>query len=277
MASGSDIPGGAAPPPRPDRARREAEALRANLARRKAQTRARAESPPAPAGVPRCRNLDMLRATLDLDGRRVVDVGCGDGAALRQMDAAGAQVVGVECSPHQLERARAEGAGGRGLIVAGVGEALPLPAAWADVVVFFNSLHHIPVAAQGRAMAEAARVLRPGGVVYVAEPEPDGAFFEAVRPIDDETWVRGAAWATVRGAWALGLEHRREIRYLHPLVLRDYETFRERIISANAGREARFAALDAEMRDRFARLATPSADGGFAFEQPMRVDLLERR
>jgi hypothetical protein len=115
-------------------------------------------------------------------------------------------------------------------------------------------------------------VVRPAMVAVVLP-----WFRFSLRPIDDETWVRGAAWATVCGAWALGLEHRREIRYLHPLVMRDYETFRERIISANAGREDRFAALDAEMRARFARLATRSADGGFAFEQPMRVDLLERR
>jgi SAM-dependent methyltransferase len=222
------------------------------------------------------RNTDVIVETLALEGKRVIDVGCGDGSLARLMARFGAKVLGVECSPRQLAKARAADPEAGAEIVEGVGQALPADDESADSVVFFNSLHHIPIAFQAKAMAEAARVLKPGGEVYVSEPLPWGAFFEAVRPIDDETWVRGAALASVKGAWVHGLEEESEFTYLHPMVMRDYESFRERIVSANAEREASFAEMDAEMRERFAALASPAEGGGFAFEQPMRVNLLRK-
>ncbi|RAU20146.1 class I SAM-dependent methyltransferase [Paramagnetospirillum kuznetsovii] len=222
------------------------------------------------------RNTDVIVETLKLEGKRVIDVGSGDGALPRLLARFGAHATGIECSPRQLAKARAAAKVGDEEIVEGVGQNLPFDDESVDLVIFFNSLHHIPIAHQAKAMAEAARVLRPDGEVYVSEPLPFGPFFEAVRPIDDETWVRGAALAAVKGAWVHGLEESAEFTYVHPMVMKDYETFRDKIVSANDERETKFAVLDAEMRERFAKLAQPSPDGGFAFEQPMRVNLLRK-
>ncbi|TAN61045.1 MAG: class I SAM-dependent methyltransferase [Magnetospirillum sp.] len=222
------------------------------------------------------RNTDVIVETLGLDGKRVIDVGCGDGGLVRRLTRLGAHVLGVECSPRQLAKARAAERVGDEEIVEGVGQNLPANDEETDLVIFFNSLHHIPIEYQAKAMAEAARVLKPDGEVYISEPLPYGAFFEAVRPVDDETWVRGAALAAVKGAWVHGLEEATEFTYLHPMVIADYAEFRERIISANSERESRFTTLDTEMRERFARLAQPGPDGGFLFEQPMRVNLLRK-
>ncbi len=221
------------------------------------------------------RNADVIVETVRLEGKRVIDVGCGDGGLVRLMARFGAHVLGVECSQRQLAKALGGPRVGDEAIVEGVGQALPADNDSADVVVFFNSLHHIPIEHQAKAMAEAARVLRANGVVYVSEPLPYGAFFDAVRPIDDETWVRGAALAAIKGAWVHGLEEEAEFSYLHPMTIPDYEAFRDRIVSANTEREAKFREMDAEMRDRFVRLASP-VEGGFGFEQPMRVNLLRK-
>ncbi|MDO8605610.1 MAG: class I SAM-dependent methyltransferase [Phaeospirillum sp.] len=222
------------------------------------------------------RNTDVIVETLTLQGKRVIDVGCGDGGLVRRLARLGAHVRGVECSPRQLIKARAAERVGDEEIIEGVGQSLPADDEDADLVIFSNSLHHIPIEYQAKAMAEAARVLRPDGEVYISEPLPYGPFFEAVRPVDDETWVRGAALAAVKGAWVHGLEEVTEFTYLHPMILAGYDEFRDRIISANAEREVKFAAQDAEMRERFARLAQPAPEGGFLFEQPMRVNLLRK-
>ena len=51
-----------------------------------------------------------------LPEKDVIDVGCGEGGMVRVMTAAGARVIGVDCSPRQLEKARgAEAAGGENL------------------------------------------------------------------------------------------------------------------------------------------------------------------
>ena len=45
----------------------------------------------------------------------------------------------------------------------------------------------------GKALAEAARVLKPGGLALIHEPEPVGGYFELTKLVDDETEVRAAA------------------------------------------------------------------------------------
>lgn len=223
------------------------------------------------------RNTDVIVETISVAGTRAIDVGCGDGHLARHLTRAGARVLGVECSPRQLAKARAAQPAGDEEIVEGVGQALPAADGSAELVVFFNSLHHIPPEHMDAALREAARVLAAGGQVYVSEPIAEGKFFEAVRPIDDETEVRAAALAAVKRAVATGLfAGEREITYLHTVQMRDYEGFRERIISANSEREARFEHMDAEMRALFAATATRTDDGGYAFDQPMRVNVLRK-
>ncbi|CAA7613865.1 SAM-dependent methyltransferases (fragment) [Magnetospirillum sp. UT-4] len=221
----------------------------------------------------RRRNTDVIVETLDLEGKRVIDVGCGDGHLVRHMARRGASVLGVECSARQLAKARAGETVGAMDIIEGVGQALPAADASADIVVFFNSLHHVPAEHMETALAEAARVLVPGGTVYVSEPLAEGVFYRTCRPIDDEAEVRALAYRALGACPQLRME--REFTYLHTVVMRDYEAFRERIISANAEREAKFAAMDGEMRALFAANGTPTPDG-MEFDQPMRVNLLRR-
>lgn len=222
----------------------------------------------------RRRNADVIVETVALEGKRVIDVGCGDGHLVRHMAKQGAHVLGVECSPRQLARAHAAERIADEDIVEGVGQSLPAPDGAADVVVFFNSLHHIPVEVMDDALAEAARVLKPGGLVYVSEPIAEGLFYQTCRPIDDEAEVRTAAYNALKSTTLL--KPVEEFRYIHTVVMRDYEAFRDRIISANAEREERFAAQDAEMRALFAANGRPNPDGAMEFDQPMRVNLLRK-
>jgi SAM-dependent methyltransferase len=218
------------------------------------------------------RNSDVIVETVEVAGKRVIDVGCGDGGLARHLARHGAaSVLGVETSPRQLAKARAADPVAGVTIVEGVAEHLPAEAGSADLVVFFNSLHHVPGRAQ--ALAEAVRVLAPGGLVYVSEPVAEGPFFEMVRPVDDETEVRAQAYDALRNA--PGLTQEREFFYVHTVRLRDFAALRERIVSANSEREAIFAARDAELCALFGRLATP-CDDGHCFDQPMRVNVLRR-
>lgn len=218
-------------------------------------------------------NADVIVETLALDGKRVIDVGCGDGHLARHMAKFGARVLGVECSPRQLAKARAAEPARGVEIVEGVGQALPAASGDADYVVFFNSLHHVPAAVMNKALEEAARVLRPGGRVYVSEPIAEGRFFETCRPVDDETEVRALAYNALRTCPAL--KPVQEFRYLHTVRMRTFDAFRDRIISANSEREARFDAMKDELRALFEANGS-RADEGWSFDQPMRVNLLDR-
>ena len=137
------------------------------------------EAPPAPSFDARAAVYDVLRPQDDAwwarfertrpsrraARARVLDVGCGTGvlaeALARQ---AAARVWGVEPSAGmaQIAKGRVPRAVG---IRAGRAEALPFRDAWFDGVVFSLVIHLVE---RGPALAEAARVLVPGGRVVIA-------------------------------------------------------------------------------------------------------------
>ncbi|EKV29137.1 2-polyprenyl-3-methyl-5-hydroxy-6-metoxy-1,4-benzoquinol methylase [Caenispirillum salinarum AK4] len=224
---------------------------------------------------------DVLFESLELEDRAVVDVGCGDGGLARAIRRAGAaRVIGVECSPRQLDKARAAEPVDGVAIIDGVAEALPVLAGTMDAVVFFNSLHHVPPQHMDTAMAEAARVLRSGGRVYCSEPLAQGPFYDLCKAVDDEREVRAQAWRALHDAHRAGLHVERETVFIHVVRLKSFEAFRDRIVSVNTEREARFDAREGDLRRRFEDLGRRTEeDDGWLFDQPTRVTVLckERR
>jgi SAM-dependent methyltransferase len=218
---------------------------------------------------------DLLDEILPSGSPVVVDVGCGDGSLVRHLARRGAHAVGVEVGAEPLARARAhEPVADERYEQAGA-QALPLDDAVADAVVFANSLHHVPGDLLDTALGEAARVLRPGGLVYVQEPVAEGAYFELLRPIDDETAVRAAARTAIGRAERHGLRHEREIRFEHDFVHPDFASFRDRVVLADAARAAAFDGLEDDLRRRFEESGERD-ERGLRFRQPMRVDVLRR-
>ncbi|HEY2637606.1 MAG TPA: class I SAM-dependent methyltransferase, partial [Solirubrobacteraceae bacterium] len=154
---------------------------------------------------------EVLAAAVAPAGRDVVDVGSGDGGLARWLAGRGARGGGVAVGAEPLARARAADPVAGERYVEGVAQDLPLGDASADVVVFMQSLHHVPGASLGAALDEAARVLRPGGVVYVQEPLAEGPLFEVLRLVDDETGVRAAAAEALERASEHGLARRERL------------------------------------------------------------------
>ncbi len=101
---------------------------------------------------------------------RVVDIGCGPGAAARAAARLGASVTGVDPARAALRLGRRLTAIRRipnVTFVMGTAEALPLPDSSATVVWAISSLHHWADRTAG--LAEISRVLGPGGRVLLAE------------------------------------------------------------------------------------------------------------
>jgi len=103
-------------------------------------------------------------------GQRVLEVGCGTGHWLAQLEAWGCDAVGVEPSTGMLARARARLL--QADLVRGQAEALPFETASFDRVLCINAVHHF--ADVTRFCCEARRVLRPGGRVLSIALDPSG-------------------------------------------------------------------------------------------------------
>jgi demethylmenaquinone methyltransferase/2-methoxy-6-polyprenyl-1,4-benzoquinol methylase len=114
-------------------------------------------------------NAEPLRAGLAFARRpvgRVLDVGGGTGRATRALADHGFDPVVVDASEGMLARARADG---RATLRADAGR-LPVRSDAVDAVVVVDALHHLPD--PEAAVAEAARVVAPGGVFVVQEFDP---------------------------------------------------------------------------------------------------------
>jgi SAM-dependent methyltransferase len=96
----------------------------------------------------------------------VLDIGCGTGRFLAQLDEV-AKAWGVDRSPEMLEVARSR-AGGAGLKL-GSAEELPFKDGWFERATMWLVAHLVD---RPRAFAEAARVLEPGGRFAVATFDP---------------------------------------------------------------------------------------------------------
>jgi ubiquinone/menaquinone biosynthesis C-methylase UbiE len=108
---------------------------------------------------------------------RVVDIGCGPGAAVRQAAGRCTSATGVDPDLAMLRLARWIGSARRTRNVSwleGSAAAVPLPDASATVVWALSSAHHWPGRVAG--WAEARRLLAPGGRLLVVERlTPPGA------------------------------------------------------------------------------------------------------
>jgi len=111
-------------------------------------------------------------------GVEVCEVGCGTGTlSLALATVPGAtSVIAIDGDPAALKRARRKEAKRRDTSAIdwreGLAQALPLADESCDRVVMSLLLHHLSPADQRAALREAARVLRPGGRIHVADWGP---------------------------------------------------------------------------------------------------------
>lgn len=134
--------------------------------------------------------LRALRDALGpLAGRRVLDLGCGKGRFGRRLTDSGAEVIGLDLSAAMLAQAQ-----GLGRVRASA-RRLPLANGAFDAVIAVEVFEHLP--ALGEVLAEAFRVVRPGGVLAVIDK--NAGALNAQRP-----WLPALVVKTIderRGRW----------------------------------------------------------------------------
>lgn len=112
--------------------------------------------------------FETLVAAGDLVAPRVLDVGCGTGRLTAALAERGVRAWGVDVSPEMLEVARAK-VPRRGALRLAPAERLPFKDGWFDRAVFCLAVHLID---RPRALAQARRVLAPGGRIVIATFDP---------------------------------------------------------------------------------------------------------
>ena len=178
--------------------------------------------------------LDWIRQYADLNGRSVVDIGCGGGILAESMAAAGADVTGIDMAEGPLAVARlhqVESGAGVDYRQSTAEELAAANAGQYDIVTCLEMLEHVPSPAQ--IVASVHTLLRPGGLAffstinrnpksfvfaiigaeYVLKLLPAGTheYRKFIRPSELDSWARDA-----------GLELKASIGMHYNPLTRDY-------------------------------------------------------
>ncbi len=110
-----------------------------------------------------------LRALGQAPGvERILEVGCGTGRWLEELRRPAKRLLGLDRSTGMLGEARRRGVAAG--LACGDALCLPYPAACCDLIYAAYAVHHF--GSPGAFIAEARRLLRPGGRLAIANPDP---------------------------------------------------------------------------------------------------------
>lgn len=104
----------------------------------------------------------ILKFPHDLQGKRVLDLGCGPGWYTVALERAGADVVGLDLGADDVALAKAQGVNA----LVGDGMQLPFGDETFDGIFCSNLLEHVPDTS--RVLDEVARLLKPGGWAWIS-------------------------------------------------------------------------------------------------------------
>jgi len=230
-----------------------------------------------PMAQPICDELDVLAELLPLDGARLLELGCGAAEKTRQIveQSDVREIVAAEVDQVQHQKnLRLDDLPQVSFKTYGA-EAVDEPDSSFDCVLMFKSLHHVPLPVLDTALAEIARVLKPGGLAYISEPVFAGEFNEIIRLFHDESLVRREAFEAVRRAVAGGvLELADERFFSNRIRLQSFSQFEQGILNVTHTEHNVTPELLERVRAKFESYRGPD---GYVFEIPNRVDLLRKR
>ena len=223
-----------------------------------------------------CPEAEIYDRLLALDGKHILELGCGGAEITRNMASAGA---GRKITALEVD----EIAHGKNLQITDLpnvtfglagAQDIPLEDESVDVVFMFKSLHHVPLELMDPAMQEIRRVLKPGGLAYISEPVFAGAFNEILRLFHDESKVREAAFNTVKKVVDEGLFMLVEETFFNsPMKFESFADFENKILKVTHTHHSLSEEVYDLVKQRFERHL---GDDGAHFLMPVRVDLLQR-
>jgi SAM-dependent methyltransferase len=219
--------------------------------------------------------LDLLAELVPLAGRDIIELGCGAARLARALlqRHSGSRITGLEVDERQHAKNLAEPQPGLRFVEGGA-QAIPLADGSFDLALMLKSLHHVPMPLLAQALGDVARVLRPGGYLYISEPAYAGKLNEIVKLFNDEGIVRAAAQAAVDTALKSGVwEQTAERRFQTKVHFKDFDEFELRMMRPTFADhridDNKLAAV------RVALQPYLGADGAH-FTRPMHVRLLRR-
>lgn len=224
-----------------------------------------------------CRENEIYEKLLSLNGKRILELGCGKAMITREIATAGdnRQIVATEVDEiqHQLNL-KVTDLPNVNFVLAGA-QNIPEDDASFDIVLMFKSLHHVPQDMMEKSLQEIHRVLKKGGIAYISEPIFDGDFNELISLFHDEEIVRKAAFAEIKASLARDdFELLEEVTFNAPRHYDDFDDFNRRFLQVTHTDHELSDELLTTVREKFQSSMT---ENGADYLTPVRVDILRKK
>ncbi|MEN8761670.1 MAG: class I SAM-dependent methyltransferase [Thiogranum sp.] len=223
-----------------------------------------------------CHESEVYNRLLSLDGKHVLELGCGAAEITRDIATSGTDrkitALEVDEIAHK-KNLQITDLPNVSFALSGA-EEIPLDDETVDVVFMFKSLHHVPLELMYQSLCEIRRVLKQGGLLYISEPVFAGDFNEILRLFHDEQKVREAAFNTVKKVVNDGLFSLVEETFFNsPMKFENFTEFENNTIKATHSNHRLDEILYELVKQRFEQHI---GDDGAHFLMPIRVDLLQK-
>ncbi|QLH74087.1 MAG: class I SAM-dependent methyltransferase [Methanomassiliicoccales archaeon] len=126
-----------------------------------------------------------------IKGPRVLELGCGNGKTMSALISSGVSPVCLDISRNALMRCKPIVRDGAVYFVEGDVTDLPFKDGSFNSVVCFHILEHLTEVNRAKAAREVARVLSPGGMLYVQAFSVRDMRYGKGEVVEDRTFIRG--------------------------------------------------------------------------------------
>lgn len=223
-----------------------------------------------------CLESEIYNRLLSLDGKHILELGCGSAEITRNIATSGADRKITALEVDEIAHEKNLQISDLPNVTFGLSGAqdIPLEDESVDVVLMFKSLHHVPLDLMEPSMHEIRRVLKPGGLLYISEPIFAGEFNEILRLFHDEQKVREAAFNTIKKVVDGGLFNLVEETFFNsPMKFENFAEYENNVIKATHSNHRLDEKLYRQVKQRFEQHI---GDDGAHFLMPIRVDLLQK-
>jgi len=221
-----------------------------------------------------CPEQDIYNTLLQLDGKNILELGCGKADITRSIATAGTNRHMMALEVDEIQHRHHQNITDLPnvtFIKAGA-EQIPCPDNTIDVVLMFKSLHHVPVELMDQALLEIHRVLQPGGIAYISEPVFAGDFNDLLKIFHDEETVRLAAFNAVKQSVDSGLFSLKQQCFFNaPMHFDNFADFERKVLNVTHTDHNLCDDLYTKVKQQF---ALRMSENGAHFQMPLRIDLL---
>ena len=220
-------------------------------------------------------NEEYLVETLNLNGKTILELGCGNAQKTINIATNGFDRKIIACEVDEIQHKKNLELKYENIEFKLCGaEKILVNDNAIDIIFMFKSFHHIPINLMPQALNEIKRVLKPNGLAYISEPLFDGDLSDIIAMFHDEEIVRKEAFNAIKKSVDdKNLKLFKEIFFYSLVSYENFDDFKSKMIDVTFNDNKISKELEEKVKDSFNKI---SKNKSITFKKPFRVDILQK-